>query len=144
MGQAISVREAILEQLYNNTPYTAPANYEIALLTTNPSDDTGTGLVEVSTSVWTNYARQVVANALTTGFTAPPGGTTSPQSVSNANKVDYGTATVTGTAPVLTGFALYDHANPTKLSDWGALSSTQTINSGDPVYFNAGQLVLQQ
>lgn len=131
MGYAISVRQSIL-----NTYFVGVAT-DLALLTTNPSDETGTGLAEVSTGTWTNYARQTLA--ATTGWTAPSG-TSAPQTCSNAAKVDFGTATISGTAPVITGVAFYQSGT---FKGWQALSSNQTINNGDPVYFNAGQFVVQ-
>ncbi len=144
MGLSVALREDILNAVFRGTALPSlPANYYVALLTTNPTDETGAGLVEVSTAVWTNYARQAIANS-TAGFSAPGGGTTAPQSISNAAAVNFGTATISGTAPVVTGFALYDAATGGNFWGWAALTSSQTINNGDPVSFAIAALVIQE
>lgn len=139
MGYSITLRDAFLNFVFRGAAaWTPPAGgYDIALLTTNPSDDTGTGLVECTTTSWTNYAR---VNVPTTGYAAPAGGTVSPQTISNSAAVNYGTATVTGAAPVITGVAWYQHGTNT-LDLWAPLSSNQTINNGDPVTFPIGDLM---
>ncbi len=142
MGLAKAERDNNLGR-FRGTAAAAMANpLYVALLTTNPTDETGTGLVEVGTGVWTNYARQSIAST-TGGWNAPT--TSNPtETITNAAQVNFGTATISGTAPVITGFALYTAATGGTFEGWGALTSNQTINNGDPVYFNAGQLAISQ
>lgn len=262
MGYSIALRDDILNAAFRGAAFPAmPGQYFIALLTTNPTDETGAGLVECGTSSWTNYARAAIQTLLqvpaapsatgntgtgsaftsgqtvnvavtllnangettpssdtlvtigangdnvvvtlpsfpagctganvyvststgsttlyktnsgagatsttsggtvtvtgfapntnsavpgsntTSGYAAPQGGTTNPQSIDNTNTVSFGTATVTGAAPVITGFALYDASSGGTFWGWAALSSNQTINNNDPVSFAAAALVIQQ
>lgn len=143
MGYAVSVRESFLNFFFRGQAWSeAATSWYVALLTTNPSDDTGTGLVEVSTAVWTNYARVAVPRT-TAGWTAPPGGTTSPQTTEAAAIVDFGTATISGTPPVLTGYVLYDAATGGTFKGWDTLASDQTVNNGDPVSIPVGNLPME-
>lgn len=141
MGLSIALREDILNACFRGTALpTLPTNYYVALLTTNPTDETGAGAVEVATAEWSNYARKSVANS-TSGFSAPPGGTTSPQVISNAAIIDYGTATTTGNVTV-TGFALYDAATAGVFYGWAAFSTPPIVQNGDPVSFAVAALVI--
>lgn len=142
MGLSIVLREDILNAVFRGTALPSlPTNYYVALLTTNPTDDTGAGAVEVSTGTWSNYARKPIANS-TAGFSAPPGGTASPQSISNAAIVDFLTAATSANVTV-TGFAFYDAATAGVFYGWAAFSAPQPIvQNGDPVSFAAGALVV--
>lgn len=141
MGYAQSVRDEILNYYFRGgAAPTIPATYYVALLTTNPTDETGTGLVEVSTANWTNYARVGVASG-SAQWNAPSG--TAPRQISNVNAINYGTATTTGNVTV-TGFALYDAASAGNFKDWAAFSPSQIVQNGDPVSFAAGALVINQ
>lgn len=143
MGYSIALRDDFLNYVFRGVAWPAlPTTYYIALLTTNPSDDTGTGAVEVSTSTWTNYARQPL-NRGTTDFTTVNGGTTSPQQLGNANTINYGTATISGGAPTVTGMAIYDATTGGTFWGWQALTSSQTINNGDPVSFAASAALFE-
>jgi hypothetical protein len=141
MGYAQALRDDILNWFRGTAMPSVPATLYVALLTTNPSDETGTGLVEVSTSVWTNYARQSVASS-TAAWNAPSG--TVPRKITNANTLSYGTTAITGAAPTVTGFALYDALTGGTFWGWAPLSSSKVINNGDPVSFAAGALELDQ
>lgn len=141
MGLSIALREDILNACFRGTALPAlPANYYVALLETMPTDDTGAGAVEVSTANWTNYARKPIANT-TAGFSAPPGGTVTPQSISNAAIIDYGTA-ATGSNRTIVGFALYDAATAGVYYGSAAFSPSQIVQNGDPVSFAVGALTI--
>lgn len=141
MGLSIALRDDILNACFRGTALPAlPASYYVALLTTNPTDDTGAGLVEVATATWSNYARKAIANS-TAGFSAPPGGTASPQSIANAAIVDFLTATTSANVTV-TGFAFYDAATAGVFWGWAAFSPSQIVQNGDPVSFAIGALVI--
>lgn len=135
MGWAQSVRDAFLTGIRGTQMPAWPANLYVALLTTNPTDETGTGLVEVS---GTGYARQAVPST-TVGWTAPSG--TNPRQISNAAVVNYGTS---GSAwGTVTGFALYDAVTAGTFKGWAALTGgSKVINNGDPVSFAIGALLM--
>lgn len=140
MGFSQADRDAILNYHFRGgAAPTIPATYYIALLTTNPTDETGTGLVEVATANWSNYARQSITNA-SASWNAPSG--TVPRQVSNAAAINYGTATTTGNQTI-TGFAIYDAASAGTFHGWGAFSPSVIVQNGDPVEFLAGTLTPQ-
>jgi hypothetical protein len=141
MGYAQAVRDEILNFYFRGgAAPTPPSTWYVALLTTNPSDETGTGLVEVSTSNWTNYARQGVTNA-SASWAAPSG--TSPRVVSNAAAVNFGTAATTGNQTI-TGFALYDAATAGTFKGWAAFGTPPVVQNGDPTSFAISALVIDQ
>lgn len=107
----------------------------IALFTVAPTDSTdGT---EVDTAVWTNYARVSVARGAGTW-------TLSGNSVTNTATIDFGTATVTGTAPVIVAFARCDAATAGNQMNWGDLTASKTIANGYPVSFPASTLTFTE
>lgn len=140
MGYSIATRSAILNEVFRAVAHTYPATFYVALLTTDPSDDTGTALVEVATGTWTNYARAAITQA-TGSWNAPAGGTTSPQTVSNASSISFGTATTTGNVTI-TGFAIYDALTAGNLIAWASFGTPPVVQNGDPVSFAASQLVI--
>lgn len=141
MGLATSERDAVLAT-FRGTAKAAETNpLWVALLTTDATDGTGTGAVEVSAGTWTNYARQSIASS-TAGWTAPAADTGEARHITNAALVDFGTATISGTAPVVLAFALYDAATAGTFKGHGTLTSSQTINNSDPVSFAIGALKL--
>lgn len=140
MGYAQALRDDILNWFRATAFPTVPATFYVALLTTNPTDETGTGLVEVSTGTWTNYARQGIAS-LAANWNAPSG--TAPRQISNVNAINFGTATTTGNVTV-TGYALYDAASAGTFWSWAAFSPSQIVQNGDPVSFAAGAFVINQ
>ena len=141
-GYAVATREDILNEIFRATAATWPTTFYVALLTTNPTDDTGTGLVEASTTTWTNYARIGVTRAAAS-WNAPAGGTTSPQTVSNAATVSFGTATTTANVTI-SGFAVYDALTAGALWFWEPFTTPPIVQNGDPVSFAAGALVFNQ
>jgi hypothetical protein len=115
---------------------TVPTNVYVALLTTLPSDNNGTGLVEVSGG---SYARQAVSAA--SGWSAV---TTSGslQQMSNAGQILYPTASANwGT---IVGMAIYDALTNGNLLSFAPLAAPQVVNSGNQFQFGAGNLVLQE
>lgn len=140
MGYSQALRDDILSWFRGTAFPTVPANFYIALLTTNPTTETGTGLVEVSTANWTNYARQAVASSVA-GWSAPAG--TAPRTISNAAVINYGTATTTGNQTI-TGFALYDAATAGTFWGWAAFGTPPVVQNGNPTSFAIGALVLDQ
>lgn len=137
MGLSQADRDAILNYHFRGgAAPTIPATYYIALLTTNPTDETGTGAVEVSTANWTNYARQAITDAAGS-WNAPSG--TVPRKITNVAAINYGTAATTGTVTV-TGFAAYDAASAGTFKFWGSITPSALVQNGDPTSFAAGAL----
>jgi hypothetical protein len=124
----------ILDWKFGGVAYTPPATYYAAAFTVAPTD--AGGGTEVSTSVWTNYARVAVTKNQT-NFPASSGG-----SVANGVAIDFGTAAVTGTPPVVVAVALFDASSAGNMTDWADLTTSKTINNGDPVSIAIGALVI--
>lgn len=141
MGLATTERDGVLGT-YRGSAKAAVANpLWVALLTTDATDGAGTGAVEVSTGTWTNYARKSIAST-TAGWTAPAADTGEARHITNAALVDFGTATISGAAPTVVAFALYDASTAGNFIGHGTITSAQTINNGDPVSFAIGALKL--
>lgn len=144
MGYAQALRDDILNWFRGTTFPTVPANLYVALLTTNPSDETGTGLVEVSTGTWTNYARQSIASS-TAGWGAPSG--TNPRQISNSNILTFPSPTMSPSSATVTvtGVAYYDASTAGTFWGWDALTGgNKVINNGDTVTVAAGGIIIQQ
>lgn len=108
----------LLDHVFGNAAYTAPATLHVALFTVTPSDSGGG--TEVSGG---SYARVAVTNNAT-NFPAASAG-------AKAN----GTA-ITFPAPTanwgtVVAFGIFDAASAGNLIAWGALTVNKTINNGD-------------
>lgn len=102
----------ILDHVFGGNAYTAPTTLYLALFTAAPSD--AGGGTEVSGG---DYARQTIAFTVT-GDTA-----------SNSAAVEFPTATASyGT---VTHAAIFDAATAGNILDWGALTVSKAIDSGD-------------
>lgn len=113
----------ILDHVFANNAYTAPATLYLALHTADPTD-AGTG-TEVSTS-GTAYARQTVA------FTV------SGNTATTSSAVDFPTATANfGT---VTHVAVWDASTSGNMLAHAALTSSKTIETGDVFRVPAGDL----
>lgn len=123
----------LLDHVFGNAAYSAPATIYIALYTAAPSDSGGG--TEVSTSDWTNYARVAVTNNAT-NFPAASAG-----AKSNGTDIDFGTATISS-APTVVAAAALDASSGGNFLAWGALTENKTINNGDPVTFGTGDFDL--
>lgn len=113
----------LLDHVFANAAYTAPATCYLALFTT-ATDDTGGG-TEVTGG---SYAR--VACAFTvTGDTA-----------SNTSNVEFAEATAGwGT---ITHAAVYDAASAGNMLAHAALTAPKTVDSGDVFRFSTGQFTI--
>lgn len=121
----------LLNQLMGDQTITPPGTWYAALLTTLPSDNDGTGLVEVTGG---SYARTAVTNN-TTNF---PSSTV----VSHIATIILGTTINWGPASAswgtIVGIAFYDASSSGNLGPWGQLSSSKTIGSGDTMTIASG------
>ena len=122
----------LLDHVFGAASYSAPATLYVALYTVAPSDSGGG--TEVSTSVWTNYARVAKTNNAT-NFPAASAG-----AKSNGNAIDFGTATISGTAPVVVAVGILDASSGGNLLAWADLAANKTIDNGDAVSFATGDL----
>jgi hypothetical protein len=114
----------------------APVTTYVALLTAFPTDNNGTGLVEVSGGA---YARQAITSA--TGWSAVST-SASLQQMSNSAAVNYPTATAAWGTVI--GFAIYDALSGGNLLYAAPLAANQTVNNGNTFSFLAGALVIQE
>lgn len=129
--------ENLLNHIVRGAALTMPTSWRVALFTGDPTD--AASGAEVSTGVWTNYARITVnRDAGSWAAAAAEGG--GGYLVDNTAIIDFGTATITGTPPVVTHVGFFDQAG--NLWWHGALTVSKTINNGDPVTFPIGALDL--
>lgn len=127
------LEEKLLELAFGGQSFTPAGTLYVHLYTATPGE-TGGG-TEVSTGVWTNYAAAAVPNDIT-NWDAYSGGS----QVANSGAISFGTATISGTEPVVTHFAIKDGSG--NLYGYGALSASKTIYNGSTVSFGAGALVV--
>jgi len=120
----------LLDHVFGAAAYSAPATLYLALSTADPTDD-GSGLNEPSGG---SYARLGVTNNAT-NFPAATGG-------SKSNGVDFTFVTATASWGVISHMAIMDAASGGNLLGHAALTSSKTIDNGDTVIFEAGNLTI--
>ena len=108
----------LLDHVFGNAAYTAPATLYVSLFTAAPSD-TGGG-TEVSGG---SYARVAVTNNAT-NFPAASGG-----AKSNGTVITFPAPTANWGTVV--AFGIHDAASAGNLLAWATLTTNRTINSGD-------------
>ena len=127
-GFTDALENAILDHVLGGGDYTREATIYVALVTANGSDSApGT---EVSGNA---YAR-VAATNNSTNFPAASGG-----AKSNGTAISFPTPTPSGWGTVV-GVELWSASSGGTRIAWGALTSSKTINAGDPVSFPIGDL----
>ena len=111
----------LLDHVFNNAAYTAPATIYLGLYTTAPTD--AGGGTEVSGG---GYARQAVA------FTTSSGGAISNSAAESftASGANFGTVVAVG---------LFDAASAGNLLAWDAITSA-VVNDGDTINFAIGDI----
>lgn len=119
----------LLDHILSNATYTGPATTFVALYTADPGETfAGTEVTGGS------YARVSYTNNVA-NWPAASGG-----SKSNANVIDFGTATANwGT---ITHVALADASSAGNGLFYGALTASKTVNNGDGFKFLATKLVV--
>lgn len=117
----------LLDHVFGNAAYSAPASLYIALFTAAPSD--AGGGTEVSGS---GYDRVEVTNDAT-NFPAASGG-----AKSNGQAIAFPMAT--GSWGTVTHFGIFDADSGGNLLAWGALDTSRAVANLDIVYFPAGEL----
>ncbi len=123
---------AVLNALFGGVALGAPSDWYFELYTVAPTN-AGGGTV-VSTGVWTNYARATLANNAT-NFDAASG-----RAKDNDTVVDFGTAAVTGTAPVVVAIGFFSASTGGTFWAWALLASSVTVTNGAPVTIPIGDL----
>lgn len=122
----------VLDHLFGGSAYSPGATWYAAAYTADPSD--AGGGTEVSTGVWTNYARVAITRN-STNFPAASGG-----AMANGTIIDFGTATISGGPPTVIAIAILDAASGGNFICWADLTVDKTINNGDPVTIPVGDL----
>lgn len=117
----------LLDHVFGNSAYSAPATLYVALGTdASPSDTTFT---EAS---GTNYARVAVTNNTTNWNTAASGAT--------SNKTAIAFPTAGGAWGTVTCFAIYDASSGGNQIAWGVLAASQAVVNTDTPTFAASAL----
>lgn len=134
-GQA--VLDGVLDTIFGgNTTWTREGSLWLALLTTAHTSGAGGG-TEVSTGVWTNYARLELDNdGAGTVWAAADAGKW------NSSAIEFAAASITGTAPVIKGFALMTASSGGTIRAFGPLYVDQTVSNGNVFRFASGDLYL--
>lgn len=130
---------ALINHIFRSTSFTAPTTLAIALATSAIVDsDTTLSGKEVANSF--AYARQTL-NPGTGNWAATSGGN---GTTSNSSTITFGPASG-GSWGTVTHVAICDDAtyNGGNLLFWGALTTSKTVNDGDTLRFNTGDLQIQ-
>ena len=120
----------LLDHVFGNAAYAAPATLYLALSTADPTDD-GSGIAEPGGG---SYTRLGVANNAT-NFPAASGG-------SKSNGTNFTFVTATASWGVITHMAIFDAVSGGNMLAHAALSSSKTIDNGDTVIFETGNLTI--
>ena len=121
---------------------TAPVTLYVALLTTMPTKNDGTSLVEVS-ATGTAYARQAITGS--TGWNAiVTNADNVTEQVTNNGAVTYPACGATNYGTVV-GVAIYDALTVGNLIEYGTLTSgSQVVNTGNVFSIPIGNLTRQE
>ena len=133
-GQSDYLNSAILNWLKGTTFLAAPATTYVALFTTAPTSDAGTGGTEVSGGA---YARQAITSS--SGWSAISGGATVAEQISNAAIITFPTPTASWGTIVAVG--LYDALTVGNLLYFATITS-QAIATGVVASFAVGALIV--
>jgi hypothetical protein len=117
----------LLDHVFGNAAYTAPATLYFALFTAAPSDSGGG--TEVSGN---NYSRVSVTNNAT-NFPAASAG-----AKSNGTAITF--ATPSGSWGTVTHMGIFDASSAGNLLGWAALTASQVVASGNVVSYAIGDL----
>lgn len=130
MSMSDYLEKEVLDHVVGAAVYTAPTTLYIALFTAAPSDSGGG--TEVTGG---SYARAASTNNATEW---PAATGTTPTLKTNANAISF--TTPTGSWGLVTHFAIFDAVTAGNMLFWAALTASETINSGNPVSFPAGDI----
>lgn len=128
----------VIDHVLRARAYAMPTQLHIGLFTTAPTDAGG------GTEVAGNAYARAQANPGFANWLGTGGETTDVDSAgtggqsSNANQVDF--PEPTGPWGTVTHFAIFDESG--NMLFWGALTTSQTIESGNPVFFDPNALTV--
>lgn len=132
----------LIDFLLRGVSYSAPATLFVALCTAAPSDtSTGSNITEISGG---NYSRQSLTSNTTNWSTtngdnnATSSGTNGTSS--NSTAIQWTDVTWSGT---VTHVAICDASSGGNVLFYNALTSSQTVASGDSISFGVGSLSIQ-
>lgn len=120
----------IVDAILGAAAYTAPGTVYVGLSRADPGE-TGSGLDEPSGN---NYGRVAVTNNSTNWPAGNP--------KSNGTAINF--PTPSGSWGLVTHFTLHDASTSGNLIGSFALTASKTIDSGDPVSFAVGALVITE
>ena len=125
------LENALLDEVFGATTFTASGALHFALSTADPTDDMS-GLAEPA--VGSGYARAYVANDKTT-FSAASAG-------SLDNDIDITWPEATGSWGTITHLAIMSQPTGTQCYAHGSLTQSKVIDTGDTARIAAGNLVI--
>ena len=135
-GKTDYTENNLLNFIFRGTAFPVPAGLFIALFTTTPSADAGTGGVEATGG---SYARQAVARN-TTEWKDPA---TAVQGLTeNVNTITFPTAS--GSWGTIAGAAVMDAASGGNMLYFGPLTVAKPVGVGDVFKFNSGDLEITE
>jgi len=131
---------------FRGQPLTPPATLYFALMTATPTD--AAAGTEVVVSAGTNYSRPSVAASLANWAGTQSAGSTTASTGTGGTTSNNGVITfpVPGTTNwgVIVGVALMDAPSGGNIWIYGALTTSKTVNAGDPApVFSAGDFQFQ-
>jgi len=133
-GQSDYLNSAMLNWMKGTTFLAAPTTTYVALFTTAPTSDAGTGGTEVFGG---GYARQAITSS--SGWSAISGGATVAEQISNAGVITFPTPTASFGTVVAVG--IYDALTAGNLLYFATITS-QAIGVGVVASFAIGALVI--
>jgi hypothetical protein len=116
-AKANYLENMLLNGVFRTATFTEPSQIVVALLKTLPSDDAGTGLVEIAMTGYSSVDLGAPADA---DWSSPSAGTQG--EVDNVSEIDFGTWTAGGPERVI-GVAIYNETAKTNLLYWGAMAN---------------------
>lgn len=129
-GKTSYLEAKLIDHTTGKTSYTMPSVW-VGLFTAAPSDAGGG-----TECTGGSYARKSTAGS---DWNAASG---NPASASNANAITF--VTPTGSWGTATHFGLFDAASAGNLLRWAALTTPQSIGTGNTVSFAAGALTITE
>lgn len=135
-GKTDYTENNLLNFIFRGTAFPVPAGLFIALYTTAPSADAGTGGTEVSGG---SYARQSVARN-TTEWKDPSAATQG--LTENVNTITFPTAT--GSWGTVVAAAVLDASSGGNMLYFGNLAVAKPVGVGDVFKFNSGDLEITE
>lgn len=136
LGEAIG--NALLDHAFGGGDWTRDATLYLALLTARHTSFGGGG-TEVTTANWTNYARLAIDNSDTSTVWAAADAFQK----WNASDIEFGEASVTGTGPTITAWALMSASTGGAIRAYGEFPESRQVKNFDVVRFAVGRIQIQ-